>query len=305
MINLMRRKVKTFFHVFQGSFFPHAVYYRKITRSPFSFSLKYFISLIFILNFIFFCYVVLKYNPTRLNNFLVNLTQVTRSIPKELVININNGALFTNYNRPYFFWLKNKDKKNLLLVIDETASPEKIDTYNSYILITNREIVIKKKLSSLKDFRIFPLKNFNKKIIDQKDFQKTATFFTFLHNFFYFFYFIAIFCLFIFLPLLSLGITFFYLTIISLLVYLFFKTYYHKKIHFKKTLQLSFHAVTLPLLLDYFLMIFKPTFPVNIHSQLSIPAPLIFLILLTIFVFAAVYEAYQDQHLPNHKHHSS
>jgi hypothetical protein len=106
MINLMRRKVKTFFHVFQGSFFPHAVYYRKITRSPFSFSLKYFISLIFILNFIFFCYVVLKYNPTRLNNFLVNLTQVTRSIPKELVININNGALFTKLQPTLFFLVK-------------------------------------------------------------------------------------------------------------------------------------------------------------------------------------------------------
>lgn len=295
----MWRKVKTFFHVFRGSLFPQPAYYHKITKASFSFSLKYFISLIFILNLIFVSYLIVKYNPGKSNRFLSNITREINLIPKEFVININQGNLFTNHNRPYFFWSMYNNRKKLLLVIDETASPDKINIYNTYILVTGREIVIKNDSSASNTFKILSLKNIGRRSFDKKDFEKIAIVLATISKLLYVFYIIAIPFLLILLPFLSIIITLIYLIIISLIVYLFFKTYYHKRIHFKKTLQLSFHAVTLPLVLDYFLMIFEPTIPANIRLKLFIPTPLAFLIILAMFVFAAVYEAYMAKHHPS------
>lgn len=295
----MWRKVKTFFHVFQGSLFPQPAYYHKITKASFGFSLKYFVSLIFILNLIFVSYLIIKYNPGRSNKFLTNITKEIDLIPKEFVVNINQGNLFTNHNRPYFFWSTYNGQKKLLLVIDETANPDKINIYNTYILVTGREIVVKNDSRSSNTIKIVSLKNIGKRSLDKKDFEKIAIVLTTISKFLYFFYVIAIPCLIILLPFLSIVVTLIYLIIISLIVYLFFKTYYHKRIHFKKTLQLSFHAVTLPLILDYFLNIFQPTIPSNIRFKLFIPPSLAFLIILAIFVFAAVYEAYMAEHRPS------
>ena len=295
----MRRKVKTFFHVFQGSLLPQPAYYHKITKARVGFSLKYFALLIFILNFIFASFLIVKYNPNKVNKFLTGITKEISSIPQELVVNINKGKLITNYNRPYFFWTTYNNQKKLLLVIDETATQDKINIYNTYILVTGQEIVIKDNSDSSNKFKILSLKNFGKLTFEKKDFQKIAITLTNINKFLFIFYLVTIPSLFILLPLFSFIITLFYLVIISLIVYLFFKTYYHKKIHFKKTLQLSFHAVTLPLILDYFLNIFRPTIPGNIHLKLFIPTPLAFLIILAMFVFAAVYEAYMAKHHPS------
>ncbi len=291
----MWRKVKTFFHVFQGSLFPQPAYYHKITKASILFSFKYFIVLIFTLNFLFASFFAVKYNPFRVKKFLHSVTAEIASLPEELTVNINDGNLFTNYNHPYFFWLGNNGSKSLLLVVDENAGAEKINIYNTYILVTGREISFKNNLKS-DDFKTVPLKSVGKHIFFKKDFEKTANILTTINKFLYFFYLLAIPLLFIFLPLLSFLITLFYLTIISLIVYLFFKTYYHKRIHFKKTLQLAFHAVTLPLIIVYLLNIFQPTISTNIKFKFFIPPPVAFLIVLLIFVFAAVYEAYIAKH---------
>jgi len=297
----MWRKVKTFFHVFKSSLFPQPTYYHKLTKAQYSFSFKYFVFLIFVLNSIFICSFVIKYSPSKINRFINSVTKQVGSVPKEMVVNVNKGSLFTNYNRPYFFWATYNNQQKLLLVIDETADPGKIDIYNTYILVTSREIVVKLSQGP----KIISLKNFGRHTFQAKDFEKASRSLKTFSKLFYLVYFISIPCLLIILPLVSFSITLFYLFIISLIVYLFFKTYYHKRIHFKKTLQLSFHAVSLPLILDYFLNIFRPTLPTNIRFKLFIPTPLAFLIILVMFVFAAVYEAYQDKHFLQHKRRAS
>jgi len=310
----MRQKVNTFFHVFRGSLLPQAKYYSKIPKASFSFSLKYFVSLILILNLVLIIFAVIKYNPNKINNYLDGLIKGLQTFPDELVVNIRNGRLFTSYNRPYFFWTDLKGKKILLLVIDETAAPTKIHEYRSYVLLTSKELVLKINRTSDDQLRIFPLSYFGNQNFNNKTHQKVLRSLTTIKNLLLLSYLIIVPGLIVLLPLSSFLITLFYLLIISLLIYIIFKIYFHKKIYYKKTLQIAFHAVTFPLLLDYFFIIIKPSIQTNWQMKPFFPSPLIFMVLLGVFVFAAVYEAYHNHqsiqrshfqepsHKQSHKH---
>lgn len=293
----MRQKVKTFFHVFTQSLFPQPSYYQKIPKTSFSFSLKYFSSLIIILNLILVIYLTIKYNPGKVDRFLNSIIVSLKTYPDELVINIRKGNLFTSYNRPYFFWNESDGKRNLLLVIDETTLPSKIDQYRSLLLLTSKEIVIRTDKQPNKINNTLPLTYFGNQTFNKKISEKIIQSLIVLKNLLLASYFIIIPGLIIFLLLSSFLINFFYLSIISFIIYIIFKVYFRKRIHYKKTLQVAFHAVSFPLLLDYFLIIFKPSIQANISLKPFVPSPLIFLILLAVFIFAAVYEAYQ-----NHQH---
>jgi len=304
----MRQKVKTFFHVFSQSLFPQSDYYQKIPKASFGFSLKYFSSFIIILNLILIIFLTVKYNPGKINRFINSIIINLKTYPEELVINVRKGRLFTSYNRPYLFWNESDGKRNLLLVIDETALPSKINQYRSFLLLTSKEIVIRTDKQPNKIINILPLTYFGNQTFNKKTSQKTVQSLTVFKNLLLLSYLIIVPVLIILLPISSFLINFFYLSVISFIIYIIFKVYFHKRIHYKKTFQVALHAASLPLLLDYFLIIFKPSIQTNVPLKPFIPSPLAFTILLTVFVFAAVYEAYQDhQHQEtNHStHHKS
>ena len=62
----------------------------------------------------------------------------------------------TNYSRPYFVWSYN-DEKKLLLVIDQTGSPEKISEYGTTALLTAKNLTVRNPMTG--EHRIYGLDN--------------------------------------------------------------------------------------------------------------------------------------------------
>lgn len=296
MIIFRMTKVKKFVKTLGNSLVPDAYYYRKIAHLPFHFSFSYLLTLILLLNLIFTILLAIKFFPTKSSKMISNLVSALEAFPKELKVQIDQGNLITTYNRPYFMWMNDGAKKKLLLVIDESATAVKIDEYKSNVLITSNEIVIKnnKNVVSLPLSRL-PFQNISKQEVVQ-----WANRLKSINQLWPFIFLPVLMIVFIFLSIGSTLSTLFYLIIASFVNLIVYRLILVKKFAFKKIWQLSFHAVTLPLILDYGLMIFKTQ-----------PLPILFLILSSVFVFCAIYEAYLDNELlpthkvssPHHKHH--
>ena len=292
----MKSKVKTFLHVFWKSLLPQSEYYQKILTTKFRFSLRYFLTLIIIINIVFIVHLFFRFNPKRIINLTDNIINTLNNIPDDLTIIINKGTLMTTYNRPYLFWLNDQEKTKLLLVIDQNATPEMIRQYQSYLLVTAKEIVINPDKIKQKTQSI-PLNYTINQTIDKKSFtavSKSLSRIKALLPFFYFVFFIIMVAL---TPLFSSLVTLLYLAIACLITYVIFHFFMQKRIHAKKIIQISFHAVTLPLLVDYFFIMFQrlvTTGIVSLPNIKPIPFPYLFIALLTVFVFGGTYEAYLD-----------
>lgn len=297
------RKVKTFLHVFENSLFPVTPYYQKILRAPFIFSFKYFISLILLLNFIFLFYLGVKYNPEKIYGVINSVSESLSQYPADLRITIKDGLLISNYNRPYFLWLDYQNKKKLLLVIDENAYPEKIQIYKPLLLLTAKEAVIypTKKNQPLS---ILPLTYLSDQYITKHQLTQLINLMTAVRQAFPLIYLaVATFALIIILVS-SFIITLFYLVTATAIIVGIYKFILKKRSHFKKTFQIGLHAATLPLVLDYFLITFKPSMKIGVNLPLSESFfPISFLILLSIFIFAGTYVAYDHErrHRPSAK----
>src|SRR3990167_6116714 len=134
MISVMEKKVKTFFQDFRQSLIPRPTFYRKVIRKDFFSSLKYFVILIFILNLIFFTIMFsLRLGKTP-DLSLKGFKSALSAYPSDLVVEIKDGGMTTNYPRPYFFWAKDGNKQFLLAVISPTSTSEDIVEFESPIL---------------------------------------------------------------------------------------------------------------------------------------------------------------------------
>jgi len=305
MIKLKMKKVKAFLHIFSNSLIPKASYYRKILNTRFIFSFKYFVFLIFALSSIIIFNLINKYSPLKINHWLNEINKSIEQFPPDLNIFINNGLLTTTYNRPYFIWTKNdKNKLKLLLVVDETGSFEKFKQYPSIILLTKTDIFIKQNGQIKK----IPLSSINKtQIINKESLIPLKEKISWIKKFFYPLYFsIVVFAL-ILVPFFSFIVNTIYILLASLITFLFLKFKTEKKYHLKKIFQISLHACTLPLLIDY--LFFNLPLPKLIKTSFNIkllPFPFVFIFLLAVFIFIGAYEAYynhnQNQAPPNHHH---
>jgi len=294
MINLKMKKVKAFFYIFLKSLIPNYSYYTKILKIRFLFSFKYFVSLIVFLNFLLGVSLLYRYSPQKINFWLKSVDSALVNFPSDLNIFIDKGYLISSYNRPYFFWLRDeKERLKLVFVIDESASEEKINQYPTKALLTKTDLFIKEAGKVKK----IPLSSFNQIIFNKETLKIIRQRLFFIEKFFYIFYFFIFLFIFVFTFLFSFLINLFYLFIASLLVFVLLKLKPEKKYHFKKVFQISFHAGTLPLFLDYLIFSFPYFLPVRVRLPIEpLPFPLIFLFLLIIFVIVGVYEAYYNNH---------
>lgn len=289
------QKVKAFFHIFTRSLLPQTEYYQKVLKTRLSFSFKYFFALVFFLNLLFILIICTKIDPIKIDSLLLNLNQSLSQYPDNLTISIKKGSLMTTYDRPYLLWMNEKTNKHLLAVVDETAADDKIRDYNSVLLITKKNLVVK----NYKDVTqpiILPLNNISDQVIDKTAMTNVSYYLGKMKQFFIPFFVTTIIILIILMPVFSFLLNLIYISLASLIVYLIYKLW-GKKTHvvtYGKTLKLAFHAITLPLTLDYGLTLF------NLKSK---PSPLLFLFLVTIFIFAAVYEAYLDKNQSLHVPH--
>lgn len=287
------KKVKSFFHTLSKSLVPQHEYYKHLAREPFSSSFVYLVSLLVLINSITIVFFFSKLQPLKLRSYLDNVRVNLQSYPNDQVLHLSRGRLLSTANRPYFLWTDYKQMKQLLLVIDGTATPSKINQYNSAILITAKSIVIKD-MQLENQYRTLPLSLANDQIINSQTIARVREILAAIVKNYPFYLTVFTLLLFIVLPLVSLVTTLFYLFVATLIAYLIFLLFIKKgdwegMKHMRPltVFKLGLHAATLPLLLDYGL---------NLFGLTSRPLPLLFFALLSVFVFGAMYEAYYEEH---------
>ncbi len=285
------KKVKAFFYIFKESFIPNNSYYKKITKTPFLFSLKYFFSLLVFLNLILLIYLLNLFSYNKISTFLTSFTDSLKSFPKELVIIKKNNNLLTNFNRPYLFWVKIKNNQILLFTINETADDKFIKESPSTIIFTNQFLIIQAPLnrnssqiplSTVKDFRI-----------DKNTVENIIPIFEKLRKDLLLFYVFIFILLFLVLNIMSFLITSLYLLISSFFVYIYFKIRYKRHFHYKKTIQIAFHTITFALVIEY--LFFLIPLPLRLTYQWLISlTPFLFILVSSLITGTGVWVAYNN-----------
>lgn len=291
------KKIKAFFHVLINSLFPLEHYYKKIVKTRFLFSLKYFFALILVLNFILISTFIFR--NLLLNNNLVefktNLIKSLNNYPSDLIITIKNNRLTTNFDRPYIFWLNYKKIPHPLIVIDERATEEKIYHFDSTTILVNSNGLIRRTGNGL---RYYPFKLKNDLTIDK---QRIENLKNLILRFFVFFQLLIPFILvllFIVLVVFFSLTKMFYLTIISFVGFWVTKVF-HIKTGYKKVFQISLHSNTIPIICEFTILILAW------RARFF----LWYLLLTLVFFAAAFYETYCYQaplkisHKVHHKKH--
>lgn len=280
----MKRKLKVFTHVLKHSLFPFDAYYKKIRKTHFTFSLKYFLALVaFVITLSILCKTILftsLFPPQTLKKYISN---VARDYPAHLIITMNqNGRLSTNDDRPYILFSPLSNNPRPLIVVDPKAHKDSVKDYDAFVVLTERKMFMnngetlmpityemghsfsftKAKVQDVADNSHLVLNAYWKIVIAS------------------------------FLGAIILGIifvstsSFINLLFVAFFVWIILKlSIKHKAITYRSLLQICMHAFTGPLLLQSF------AFIANLSTGISHWYSLI----LWIFVAGAVYESYFEK----------
>lgn len=278
MIILTMEKVKGLFVIATNSLLPHYPFYHRLLKTHFLYSFRYFVFLIITTYAAFLPLYYYKFFPAdSLKKATESFVASLDSFPKDLTIMVKSGHLITNYNRPYFMWMDYNDAKLLLFVVDQNASVEDFQKYKPAALITGNTIVLKDGANSEK-YNVASLDDVTATIGKTEIGKFKDTLDDILRSFTIIIPILLVFVL----PLSMLVANFGYLMFVSLLVFLIAK-HFLQHLTYRKTLQLSFHALTLPLIIN---------FSIGFFFLESTMLPISFLILLIVFTAVAVYESH-------------
>ncbi len=288
------KKVKAFFYIFKESFIPNNSYYKKITKTPFLFSLKYFLLLLTFFNFILLIYLLNLFSYNKIHSILSSFTDSFQSFPKELVIIKKGNNLLTTLNRPYFFWIKSKNNQILLFTINETADDSFINKSLSNVILTSQHLIIKSPFNqTLSKIPLSIVKDF---YIDKNIVENMVPFFEKLKEHLLLIYILVFILLFFLLETMSFLITTTYLLVSSFFVYLYFKIRHKRHFHYKKILQLSFHAITFILAIEYLFLLIPLPLRLTCRWLISL-TPFLFILISSLITGVSVWIAYN-----NHSH---
>ncbi len=260
--------------------------------------------LLLVMNVSFIVSLTIKYNPKKIDTALSTLSTSLFRYPDDLIITLHKGRLITNYNRPYLLWLENQNEKNLLLALDETATPNKIKLYGSPILLTSQEVVLNDTRTN--NISLLPLQYLDDQKITKEKVNQLVQTIDKVRLLLPILFIVSILLFIVLIPFASFIVTFIYLFLASIIVYFVFKLFLQKHFHFRRIFQVSFHAVTFPLFLDYLFMVIRPTIRMSANFFLplhQIPFPMLFLIILAMFVAMGVHEAHTEEHEIKTHHH--
>lgn len=291
------KKIKAFLHVFINSLFPLEHYYKKIVKTRFLFSLKYFFALILVLNFILISTFVFKnlLLNNNLSEFKASLIESLNNYPSDLTITIKNNHLTTDFDRPYIFWLNYKKIPHPLIVIDERATEDKIYHFDSTTILVNSNGLIRRTGNGL---RYYPFK-INKDLTINKQLVENLK--NLILRFFVSFQLLIPFILVLLFIVLVIFFSFtkmFYLAIISFVGFWVTKVF-HIKTGYKKVFQISLHSNTIPIICEFAILILAW------RTRFF----LWYLFLTLVFFAAAIYETYfyqttlKTSHKTHHKKH--
>ncbi len=253
-------------------------FYQTILKTPFSFSLKYFLLLTFLISLVFSTQISLILITG--SNFLTQkgMQLVQKDFPAKVEFSLKNGQVTTNLPQPLiipFSSLSDQSissqefgNKNNLIVID-TKTPFTIDKFQSFstvFWITKANIVYEDPQKGTTN--ILPLKD----IPDFTVNKQTVTSFLdnsvlpFLHKLLPF----IVVAIYLFSFAANLWGTFLYVVFLAFVVFLLTKVTKHN-LSYTKSLQLTIHANTLPLLISTLLSLFFIHLPMPFwHSLLAL-----------------------------------
>lgn len=278
-------KVKVFFDMFAKSLLPQHPSYSHFAKSSFKKSFGYFLVLIFFLNALYASYVIFTYSPKTVRSMFQELKRMLVNYPADLFIKIDQGSMITNYDRPYMVWSEYGGKKRLVIVVDESATIQKMDDYPTLILLTQTDLIIKgmgKNQSNI----IIPLNHIEKRTITKEVVSQYEKIAENVLAFLPLLYLVFIFIIYVVVPTLSLFKMSVFLGVAAIILFLFFKLYNKRRlehIRFFEIFKIGFYAITLPLSLLYIFRLFG----VEIR-------PIYFFFLTIISLFTGIYEAYLD-----------
>lgn len=138
------QQFRTFWHVLRHSLIPFDYYYHKLRRTQFNFSVRYFLALcvgivIFTATAQMSAFVTV-FPKHRLQSLLASLAL---DYPEDLIITINSqGKLTTNGDMPYILFSPLTANPVPLLVVDPRAHEDKIEAFDSPILMTENHIYV-------------------------------------------------------------------------------------------------------------------------------------------------------------------
>lgn len=301
------KKVKTFFHIFINSLFPLEGYYKKLLKTRFAFSLKYILTLIVILHIFFATIFFIKYSVINesLPQLNKNLFTMLSNYPSDLIIRIKNSQLTMNYDHPYIMWFNSRKFPTPVLAVDSFAQPEKINEYNSYILLHDNAITIRNPSNGR--IKSYPLPANNEYVITKNRINQmqNALFDTFAIRLTtvivagYIGINILLLISFIVIKIL-------YLLLFSLILFFIIRGVLKKThIRYKKIVQISFHASTLPLIFEYLVITSKIQFSLEKGGFFISPFGLLIWLISIVygaFIIAGIYETYHKENT-HHRHH--
>lgn len=284
MIKPRMVKVKRIVDHFVKSLIPHHNYYARLFKTRLFASFIHYVSLVSMISLLASLILFSGFTPNQFSKTLTRIISSLQEYPPSLVIFISQGRLFTTDNKPYFVWLNDDQRRQLLLVVDESSETSEIQSYNSKFLLTDRYLVIR---SAGQIETSIPIKLFRDTRIDKAKISTLNNFIVQLRSVLIVSYIGAFIVLLILLILTSLIVNGIYIGIASFISWAIMKYYFlkgtHTHVHIKPVIKLSLYAATLPLIVDYLLGLLNARPPY---------LPLLFLVLLTLFTSAAVYEAY-------------
>ncbi len=278
-------KVKTFFQVCTSSLLPRQSSYHAFLKKPLAFSLRYFIYLTLFVYYIVLIIIILRtgcFLPLR--STVQGIRNGMQDYPSDLVISVQNGQLASNYNRPYFFWMKNGNSERLLAVVDETGTPEKIRSYGSLVLATARSLTF---IDPRADRTVTVPYHKTQMTLTKEtvaDMSRRLAFIWKVGSM------VALALVMGLLPLIVVLTGIGYGAIASVFAFivskLFLKPAVSKKISFSKTFQMSLHAATLPIFTTALV------FVLGMHSRAY---PSLAFLLLVAMTCVGVYDAYTTE----------
>lgn len=267
-------KVKRFAQIFIQSATLRKNFYNRLFQSHWSLTFKYLLILAVTLQIFGGLINLWNFRP---NKFMILKNQVISSLsafPEELVIKLNQGFLFTNYYKPYFFRL-NQSRFQPLIVVDETAEVEKILDYQSIVLLTATNLVVNNKWQPQKPF-IFPLPN----VPLQIDHKTIINNIPIINRTLISVYQLALIYFIVFLPAWLLFQQFLLISIV-IAVYIFICNLRHKH-HWQRNnlYHIGYHASTTPIVITFVLMtVFRFNFIYLFISQTLLTLLFFYLVL--------------------------
>lgn len=275
------RKINTFFHVLLNSLLPLKPYYKKLHTTRLSFSIKYFFTLIILLNALGITLLLLRHSSfirQRTDPYASFMSSLD-SYPQDLVVRISNGHLTTNSDQPYFMWIIKDTVPHPLVVVDKQARMTDNDRYEATVLLASNGIVF-----TFDDKpQYYGFSSADSYVIDHSTISALKDKFSMNSPKLPFYILLAGIGLFLVVPLIIGIFNLILLSIVSYGVFFVTRTFFkHAHVKYRNVLQVSLHTSTIPLIIDFLF------FGLGITIAIPLGTTLLYILFLT----GGMYEVY-------------